>query len=137
MMALILVGVLLLLTHQSQALSTPSTPSPLRKSNINDDAIAKRTVSNIFSVVSHIQNPNLYQPSWADNTRYEKGTKTVVPFFCFLYMHLVYAHLVRRIPVPKRRRRRNSSKNRRIQSLLPMMQKEMRSISQIKNLDFE
>jgi len=83
----ILVGVILsyVLTHQSQALSTPSKPSPLRKStsNINDDAIAKRTVSNIFSVISHIQNPDLYQPSWADNTRYEKGTnysegKTVV-----------------------------------------------------------
>ena len=52
-------------------------------SNINDDTIAKRTVSNIFSVVTHIQNPELYYPSqWADNTRYEQGTnsegKTVV-----------------------------------------------------------
>jgi len=84
MMALILIigVILLLLTQQSQALSTPSKPSPLRKTNINDDVDAKRTVSNIFSVVSHIQNPDLYQPSWADNTRYEQGTnsegKTVV-----------------------------------------------------------
>lgn len=82
MMLLILVGVILsyVLTQQSQALSSTSKPSPLRKTNIND-AIAKHTVSNIFSVVSHIQNPDLYQPS-ADNTRYEQGTnsegKTVV-----------------------------------------------------------
>ena len=82
---LIIGGILsLLLTQQSQALSTPSTSSPLRKSTSNiNDADAKRTVSNIFSVVSHIQNPELYDPSqWADNTRYEQGTnsegKTVI-----------------------------------------------------------
>ena len=75
MISILIIGViLLLLTQQSQALSTPSKQSPLRKTNINDDAIAKHTVSNIFSVVSHIQNPDLYQP--ADNTRYEQGTNS-------------------------------------------------------------
>lgn len=31
-----------------------------------NDAKAKQTVRNLFSVVSHIQNPELYQPNWAN-----------------------------------------------------------------------
>ena len=36
------------------------------QNNDADDAMAKRAVSNLFSVCSHIQNPQLYQPKWAD-----------------------------------------------------------------------
>lgn len=32
-----------------------------------EDALAKRAVSNLFSVCSHIQNPELYRPVWADS----------------------------------------------------------------------
>jgi len=31
-----------------------------------DDEVAKRSISNLFSVCVHIQNPDLYQPIWAD-----------------------------------------------------------------------
>ena len=38
-------------------------------SSETDNEIAKRTVRNLFSVCSHIQDPTLYQPHWANNAR--------------------------------------------------------------------
>ncbi|KAL9178753.1 hypothetical protein ACHAXT_003884 [Thalassiosira profunda] len=43
----------------------------------NDEEDAKRAVKNLFSVCSHIQNPELYQPSWADNARLDETGKVV------------------------------------------------------------
>jgi len=44
------------------------------------DATSKRAVSNLFSVCSHIQNPQLYQPKWADACTQinENGEKAVI-----------------------------------------------------------
>lgn len=70
---LIIVSILLLLPlHPIDCLASPSTrrSSLSSRETIERDEIAKRTVRNLFSVCSHIQNPSLYQPQWADNTLY-------------------------------------------------------------------
>lgn len=41
------------------------------------DEDAKRAVRNLFSVCSHIQNPELYQPGWADNACLDNEGKVV------------------------------------------------------------
>jgi len=43
------------------ASKTPEAPT-----QDNNDARAKQTVRNLFSVVSHIQNPQLYLPNWSN-----------------------------------------------------------------------
>mmetsp|Transcript_34844 Transcript_34844/g.74274 ORF Transcript_34844/g.74274 Transcript_34844/m.74274 type:complete len:535 (-) Transcript_34844:68-1672(-) len=45
------------------------------------EALAKRTVSNLFSVCAHIQDPQLYQPKWADactQKQNDQGDKNAV-----------------------------------------------------------
>lgn len=43
---------------------------------ISDDAVSKRAVSNLFSSCALIQNPQLYQPKWADACKLQEISKT-------------------------------------------------------------
>ena len=108
---LIIVCILLFLPLPIDCLASPSIRSSSSSRNLLEtDEIAKRTVRNLFSVCSHIQNPALYQPQWANNTLYTETNDpdnvaklSVVAsrdvkrghgkFFCFIHqLHSFYVH---------------------------------------------
>jgi prolyl 4-hydroxylase len=53
---------------KSLAITAPQKHQPINDVNYDNqnDEVAKRAVSNLFSVCAHIQDPKLYQPKWAD-----------------------------------------------------------------------
>ncbi|CAB9516779.1 Probable prolyl 4-hydroxylase [Seminavis robusta] len=44
----------------------------------SEEALLKGFITNLFSVCAHIQNPDLYEPTWADNASFEEETNKLL-----------------------------------------------------------